>query len=69
MGERENRRNGAMSEALINDSEHWRDRAEEARGIAENMADPEANRMMLDIASGYDRLAEHAEKRLGVSTR
>jgi hypothetical protein len=28
------------------------------------MADPEAKRMMLNIASGYDRLAQHAETRL-----
>ena len=53
-----------MALALINSPSHWRDRAEEARRIAEDMADAEAKRMMLDIADGYDRLAQHAENRL-----
>jgi hypothetical protein len=52
-----------MALALINSLSHWRD-AEEARRIAEDMADVEAKRMMLDIADGYDRLAHHAENRL-----
>ena len=60
----EKRRPRAMAVALMNDPAHWRDRAEEARRIAEDMADREARRMMLDIDAGYDRLAEHAEKRL-----
>jgi hypothetical protein len=60
-GERQHR---AMALALINNPSHWRDRAEEARRIAEDMADAEAKRMMLDIADGYDRLAQHAETRL-----
>ena len=60
-GDRDNR---AMARALINDPAHWRDRAEEARRIAEEMVDPDAKRMMLNIAAGYDRLAQHAETRL-----
>ena len=60
-GDRQHR---AMVLALINSPSHWRDRAEEARRIAEDMADAEAKRMMLDIADGYDRLAHHAENRL-----
>ena len=54
----------AMARALMNDPDHWRDRAEEARRISEDMADPEAKRMMLNIASGYERLVERAEQRL-----
>ena len=50
-----------MKEALINDPEHWRSRAEEARAIAGDLKDPEPRRIMLEIAKGYDRLAEHAE--------
>ena len=46
---------------LINDPKHWRDRAEEARAHADEMNDPEAKRQMLEIARGYDRLAERAE--------
>ena len=63
MGDSEDRQNRAMAQALINDPSHWRDRAEEARRIAEDMADKEAQRMMLNIAAGYDRLAQHAEER------
>jgi hypothetical protein len=46
MGERETRWDQAMALTLINDPDHWRSRAEEARCIAETMADPEARRMM-----------------------
>jgi hypothetical protein len=50
--------------ALINDPEHWRSRAEEARAIASDLKDPEPKRIMEDIAVGYDRLAQHAADRL-----
>jgi hypothetical protein len=52
-----------MTARLINDPKHWRDRAEEARAYADAMNDPEAKRQMLEIARGYDRLAERAEER------
>ena len=48
---------------LVDDAEHWRSRAEETRTIAEIMTDPEARRIMFDIAEGYDRLAERAVER------
>jgi hypothetical protein len=64
MPDAKDRPDRAMSLALINSPGHWRDRAEEARRIAEDMADGDARRMMLDIAAGYERLAEHAEKRV-----
>jgi hypothetical protein len=38
-------------------------RAEEARSVAEQLADPESRRMMLRIAEDYERLAQHAEQR------
>jgi hypothetical protein len=59
-----NRYHRAMAMALINDPMHWRERAEGTRRIAEDMADPEAKRMMLGIADGYERLAQHADTRL-----
>jgi|HubBroStandDraft_3_1064219.scaffolds.fasta_scaffold2037349_1 hypothetical protein len=49
---------------LMNNPVHWRNRAEEARVNAEQISDPESKRMMLEIAEGYLRLAERAERRL-----
>ena len=52
---------------LLDDAEHWWSRAEETRTIAEIMTDLEARRIMFDIAEGYDRLAERAAERTGVT--
>jgi hypothetical protein len=49
----------------INDPKHWRYRAKEARAMAESMTDPEAKRLMLNVAADYERLAERAEQRAG----
>jgi len=48
---------------LLNDPKHWHNRAEEARIRAEQISDPEASRMMLEIAVSYERLARKAEER------
>lgn len=40
----------------------WRDRADEARARADEMRDLRARQIMLDIAEGYDRLAEMVER-------
>jgi hypothetical protein len=53
-----------LKNALLNDPERWRQRAEQARAIADGIADPEAKRTMLGIAQGYERLAQRAEDRL-----
>jgi hypothetical protein len=42
----------------------WRERAEEARILAEDMGDPVARRSMLEIADVYERIAERADDRL-----
>jgi len=52
-----------MSLELLNNVKHWQDRAEEARIHAEQLADPEAKRMMLEIANSYDKIAARAEER------
>jgi hypothetical protein len=49
--------------SLLDDPEHWRSRAEEARTMAEQLSDPESKRTMLRIADDYERLAEHAKLR------
>jgi hypothetical protein len=46
--------------SIIYDAGHWRDRAEEARLIAEQMTDPHSRTTMFDIAAGYEMMAEHA---------
>jgi hypothetical protein len=42
---------------------YWRERAEEARVLAEGMNDPTARATMEDIAHKYDVMAELAERR------
>lgn len=45
---------------IFSNPDHWRDRAEEARVLAEQMNDPVAKQMMLKIADDYMRLAVRA---------
>jgi hypothetical protein len=47
----------------VDDPNHWRARAEEARTLADEMSDETSRHVMLQIADGYERLAEHAEER------
>jgi hypothetical protein len=47
----------------IDNARQWRARAEEARDLAEQMANPEARRIMLGIAVSYVALAQMAEER------
>jgi hypothetical protein len=46
------------------DPRYWRIRAEETRVIAEQISNLESKRTLLEIATGYERLAERAERRL-----
>jgi hypothetical protein len=43
--------------------EHWLERAEEARTMADSIQDAEAKRAMLAIAENYERIAKRAEAR------
>ena len=48
----------------FNDPDHWRQRAEESRILAEQMSDEAEKKTMLGIADDYDKLAVRAAQRL-----
>lgn len=48
---------------IFENPDHWRQRAEEARGIAADCDDLETSRLMVGLALAYDDLAERAEER------
>ena len=52
-----------MVTQLINDPEHWRRRAIEARRIAQSLNDHAAKETMQEIARSYERIAEIAERK------
>jgi hypothetical protein len=54
-----------MPSHIIDDIQHWRDRAEQSRVLAEQMNDAIARDMMLRVASNYERMAEQAVARAG----
>jgi hypothetical protein len=53
-----------MGWAHLNDPGHWRARAIEARAVAEQITDPVAKQMMLNVAAEYEQLAKRAEERM-----
>jgi hypothetical protein len=57
-----------MIRGYANSPDHWRDKAEEAREIAETMR-PEGQGIMEQIADDYELLAKLAERMLLVSPR
>jgi hypothetical protein len=48
---------------LLGDPAHWHQRAREMRRLAQDMADPDIKRTMLNIAADYETLAKRAEER------
>jgi hypothetical protein len=52
-----------MVSHFINEPDHWRARAPEARILASQMNDSESKDAMLRIAEDYERLAKRAEDR------
>jgi len=51
-----------MSHPFINDPKYWRERAMEARSIAKLLNDAEAKRLLLEIGTSYERLADHLKE-------
>jgi predicted kinase len=50
--------------SVINDSEHWRERARLMRLLAPLVQDKQARETMLQVAADYERLALRAAQRL-----
>jgi len=57
-------RRGRISARLLEDPKYLRERADEARAVADKLADPESKRRMSDIANSYEYLAQRAGERL-----
>jgi hypothetical protein len=55
--------------SYLDNPELWRNRAEEARALAEEMSDRECYRIMLSIAESYEEMARRAEERLAIKRR
>jgi hypothetical protein len=49
----------------INDPQHWRRRAQEARRAADAELKPQIKQKLQRMAQNYDGIAERAEKRAG----
>ena len=48
---------------LLNNATYWRNRAEEARTIAETLENAQSKEILLGIANDYERMARLAEER------
>jgi hypothetical protein len=58
-----------MAHRLLNDPQHWLERAQEMRTLAKQSTDAEAMRVLLKIANDYESLATRAQQRISSATR
>src|SRR5262245_27256935 len=56
-------RRNSLPLSFLNDPKHWRQRAEEALTIADQMNDLQAKAMLIRISYDYESLAKRAEER------
>jgi hypothetical protein len=52
-----------MAQNPIRSPEHWLQRAKDAWHHVENMRDPDSRLQMIEIAEGYERMAQRARER------
>jgi DNA-binding ferritin-like protein len=55
-------RSYVMVSNITDDPDYWRKRAEEARTLAEQMAEAHTKSLMLGIAASYEKIAKWAEQ-------
>jgi hypothetical protein len=55
-------------QGVLHGMTYWRNRAQEARELAEQLTTAEARRIMLDIAESYENLAEGVQQRILAKT-
>ncbi len=56
-----------VMQGVLHGMTYWRNRAQEARELAEQLTTAEARRIMLDIAESYENLAEGVQQHSGSS--
>ena len=54
---------------ILSNPDHWRNRAEQTRVMANGIDDPVAKQMMLKIADDYEKLAVRASLRIIDNTK
>jgi hypothetical protein len=54
---------GMAYQSHLNDPEHWRDRAEQVRALADQVSNQKTRDAILGIVADYELLADRAQER------